>query len=127
LIKLNSDKDDPLGAAACEEALKEATTEAITEREKFLKWISGTDEFKPIGIFDPSPSQFQNVAWNAIDKIDPASPNATDELDKFIREADWIDRYGLGRLRSKLRSFKACCDAVKFRREIWLSAVRFRK
>ena len=109
---MNSDKDDPLDAAAYEAAL----TEAITEQEKLLKWISDTDEFKPIGIIDPSPSQFRNVAWSAISKIDPASPNAADELKKFISEADWIDRYGLGSLRLRLRSFWGCCDRVKFRR-----------
>jgi hypothetical protein len=113
LDKMDSDKDDK-GVAAYEAALKEA----ITEKEKLLKWIDETDEFKPIGIFDPSPSQFRKVARSAIKEIDPASPNATDELEKFIRQADWSKRCGMSSLKLSLEGFAGCCSRVKFHREM---------
>ena len=109
---MDSDKDKDV--AAYEAAL----TEAITEKEKLLKWIDETDDFKPIRIFDPSPSQFRKVARSAINKIDPASPNATNELKKFIREADWIKRFGMKSLTDRLESFMLYCGGVQFRRDM---------
>jgi len=119
---------DPLNSGAWEEELMKATNEAIAEKEKLLQGISETDEFNPIGLIPSGPpSQFRNVAWNAINNVDPTSPNATADLDKFIREAGCINQYGMKNFRFGLQRFFVCCDSVKFRREMWLSALRFRK
>ena len=110
LEEMNS--DDAKGAY--ERALAEATN----EKQELLTWISKTDEFKPIGIVDPSPSQFQSVTRNAISNIDPASAGAADAVTDFLLNAKWIDTYGLKLLRSRLESFAGRCSSVKFYRDM---------
>ena len=87
-------------------------------QQELLTWIDNTDDFKPTGIVDPSPSQFRSVTRNAIGNIDPASAGAADAVTDFLLNAKWIKDCGMGSFRSRLQSFAGRCSSVKFYRDM---------
>jgi len=71
---MNSDDDFNRGDTRSQpfdakSAYERALAEATNMQQELLTWIDNTDDVKPIGIVDPSPSQFRSVTRNVISNI----------------------------------------------------------